>query len=242
VSKKWEAAVVVLLGAVAVAAVGLGRWQLRRLRQRKAANAAELTARALPVVSLSTAIIDHTPLAGRRVDARGRFDTAQQVLLRGRVQDEAPGLQVVTLFTVEHTDASIWVLRGFVPSPDAVTPPRVIPAPDTGVVEVRGLAVAIAAGGDGPRPVAFHGDTTWSRLDSAALHRRTPRSADVYLLLEGDSTGPGHLAVVPPAPLTNGPHLSYAVQWFGIASGAVAFAALIIVRGRRRIPRRPLAP
>ena len=39
----------------------------------------------------------------------------------------------------------------------------------------------------------------------------------MYLLLAGDSTGPARLAPVPPPELNDGPHLNYAIQWFGIA-------------------------
>ena len=59
--------------------------------------------------------------SGRRIEARGHFDTAGEVVIRGRVQDDAPGVQIVTPFILDGDAGVLWVMRGFVRSPDAVT-------------------------------------------------------------------------------------------------------------------------
>ncbi len=240
-SRNRHTFVIALLVLVALAALVLCRWQLRRLSQRKASNAAQLASRTLPPLDLSAAIRTQTSLDGRRITARGHFDP-QQILLRGRVEDEVPGLQVATRFIVDSTGTTIWVLRGFVPSPDAVTPPDSIPAPEPGPVVVTGLAMPLPAASAGAQPLGFHGDTTWSRLDSVTLRHRDPQALGVYLLLSGDSAGPGRLETVPPEPLSNGPHLSYAIQWLLIAGGALGFAGLIVVRSRRDPGEQVMAP
>ncbi len=240
-SRNRHTFVIGLLVLVAVAALALCRWQLRRLSQRKASNAALLASRSLPPLDLSAANGIPSSLDGRRITARGHFDRLQ-VLLRGRVEDEVTGLQVATRFVVDRTGNAIWVLRGFVPSPDAVTPPDSIPAPESGTVVVTGLALPLPSAAPGAQPVVFHGDTTWSRLDSVTLRRRDPQALGVYLLLSGDSTGPGRLETIPPEPLSNGPHLSYAIQWLLIAGGALGFGGLIVVRSRRGPGERILAP
>ncbi len=241
-SRKRHTLVILLLVVVAVVALALCRWQLRRLSQRKASNAVQLAARALPPLDLTDAVRNNTPLTDRRLRVRGHFDPAAQILLRGRVQDDAPGLQVATRFVVDSTAAAIWVLRGFVPSPDAVTPPDSIAAPESGPVTIDGLARPLPASSGGPKPIGFHGDSTWMVLDSLALQRRDPATVGVYLLLADDSRGAGRLETVPPEPLTNGPHLSYAIQWLLIAGGALGFAGLIMVRSRRGPGERVMAP
>lgn len=234
---------VVAVLSVATVMVSLGRWQLRRLHQRRAANAVLASATAMPPLQLPAELARNQAIdSGRRIVARGRFDLTGQMLLRGRVQNDGPGLQVVTPFVLDSTATTLWVLRGFVPSPDAVTPPDTILAPAEGTVEISGTAFAIPVTRDGGAPLAHLGTTTWQRLDRAVLSRRRPGSLSVYLLLAGDSSGAGRLAIVAPTPLNDGPHLSYAIQWFGMALAVITFAVVVLWRDGRGPLRTPEAP
>ena len=233
-------AVTVLI--VASAAVGLGRWQLRRLRQRRASNAVLLAARQRPPLELTGAVTPDTPIdSGRRVVATGRFEPGDQIVLRGRVQNDAPGLQVVTPFVLDG-GAVLWVLRGFVASPDAVTPPDSIPAPAPGPVTISGLALAVPRTADGGALLHHDGRTSWNRLDRGTLARLRHHSLPVYLLLTGDSTGPGHLLTGPVPEFNDGPHLSYAIQWFGIALAVLTFGLIVLWRDGRGLPPHREAP
>jgi surfeit locus 1 family protein len=228
---------------VAATAVALGRWQLRRLHARRASNSILLSARAKPPLQLPADLLRGTPVdSGRRVAARGHFDPAHQIIVRGRVQDDAPGVQIVTPFVLDSDAGVLWVLRGFVRSPDAVTPPDSVPQPVLGDVIVSGLALAVPLTADSGQPLVHNGSTTWKRLDRAMLARRQPRSLPVYLLLAGDSAGPGRLALVAPSVLDDGPHLSYAIQWFGIALAVLSFGAVMLWRDGRARPQHPGAP
>ncbi|MGH7592653.1 MAG: SURF1 family protein [Gemmatimonadales bacterium] len=228
---------------VATIAVALGRWQLRRLHTRRASNAVLLAARARAPLQLPGGFAPGTMIdSGRRVAARGHFDTAGQIILRGRVQDDAPGVEIVTPFVIDSDVGVLWVLRGFVRSPDAVTPPDTVVAPVPGDVVVSGIAFATPVTGDSGRPLLYHGVTTWQRLDRAVALQRRPGALPVYLLLSGDANGPGRLATVPPLELSDGPHLSYAVQWFGIALAVLSFGVIMVWRDGRARPRRPGAP
>lgn len=235
----------ILLSVVVLAAGGavlLGRWQLRRLASRRATNGALISARNLPPLDLAQAIRAWTPLDGRRVTVQGTFDSSGIMLLRGRVQFESPGLQVVTPFSVDSTSAVIWVVRGFVPSPDAVTPPDSIPAPAHGHVRLEGLTLAMPATRDSGQALTRNGVTTWNRLDQGVARRLRPAALPVYLLLSGDESGPGRLRTIPPPELTDGPHLSYALQWFGIALAILAFGVIVLRRGGRGSAPLPGAP
>ena len=235
-----RASLVVAVVLVAAAAIGLGRWQLRRLRDRRASNAALATAGELPALALPADLTAARTIdSGRRIVATGHFQTGDQVLLRGHVQDDAPGIQIVTPFVFDTGNTVLWVLRGFVRSPDAVTPPDTIPAPTTGTVTISGLASAIPVTRDSGAALLHNGVTTWKRLDRAMLAARRPGTLPVYLILAGDSSGAGRLAVVAPPTLSDGPHLSYALQWFGIALAVITFGALVLWRdGRESLPRR----
>src|ERR1019366_7935074 len=88
--------------SVAAAATGLGRWQLRRLRERRASNGVLLAAGERPALDLTAAVNPVTSIdSGRHVVAHGSFEPQDQIVLRGRVQDDAPGLQIVTTYVLD---------------------------------------------------------------------------------------------------------------------------------------------
>ena len=131
-----------LLLALASGAIWAAFWQLRRLEQRRASNAILVAGRALAPIDLTEAIQNGVPLiSGRQVIARGQFSSAGQFLLRA-VHNEVPGMHVVTPFAISGRSEALYVLRGFVPAPDATTPPADVPMPDSGAVTLSRTAVA----------------------------------------------------------------------------------------------------
>jgi surfeit locus 1 family protein len=222
---------------VALAAVALGIWQLDRLKTRRAANREAGAARAQPPIVLDEA--GASPAANRRATLRGSYQEESEFLLRGRVLQGVPAVQVVTPLRMSGRDTAVLVNRGYVPAPDAANPEAATWS-EPGPVEVRGVLMPIPDRGDGA-PVSSNGRETWRALDLTAIRRRLPFPiAAFYLVAEADSTSLEHTVrgkVYPiraelPA-LTDGPHLSYAIQWFGIAAAAIAFGLLFIRRGNR---------
>ena len=100
---------------------------------------------------------------------------------------------------------------------------------------VRGIALPI---GTAPgEPVEHGGRTTWRRLDLAALRGRLPYGVlPVYIKQSPDSALPRFPRRLEPPPVDEGPHLSYAMQWFLFAGLAVAFAVLVVGRTARERP------
>jgi surfeit locus 1 family protein len=219
----------VALLVIAAICVRLGFWQLSRLRERQAANRLALAARAAPPVSLNRiGELDLADLAQRRATATGRYDPGRDIVLRGLAFDGTPGVHVVTPLILTGENTAVLVDRGFVPSPDAVTVDT-----DTlrepGRVQVVGIAIPISSGGG--RPLEHGGRTTWSRLDLEQLRERLPYPIlPLYLRQLPDSNLPAFPRRVPPPPLDEGPHLSYAVQWFLFALMAVLFGVLVVNR------------
>lgn len=233
-----------LLGITVLLAAGgalrLAFWQLSRLRERQATNALFLAGRALPPLDLGQALRDGTPLEGRVARAHGHFDPAGNLLLRGRVNNKAPGLEVMTPFVLDSGAGQLWVLRGFVASPDAATPPADVPLPTPGSVTITGVMLAIPETTDGGQPLTRSGQTTYRRLDRGVATTTLAGAPTAYLLLESDSTGPGGLVGVKPPALDEGPHFSYVVQWICIAIAILAFGVIALRRsGPGHVP--PLA-
>lgn len=229
-------AVLVLIVLLTALAVRLGIWQLDRLAERRASNAELLAARDLAPLDLTAPSLAESLLVGRRIVATGRFDSARTVLLRNRAFRDAPGLYVLSPFQIEGSDRSIWVLRGFVNAADGVRPTFPLPAFKSGLITIDGIALAPTETKNAGQPLGIGSDTTWQRPDSVLLAERSPGSLPILVQLVSPDTVLGGLPTIEPPELSEGPHLSYAVQWFAIATAIGSFGWFIVRRrgGRAR--------
>src|SRR4051812_30205502 len=140
---------VLLLAAFALAAIvfaRLGVWQVHRLEQRRAPNARSLAERSKPPVTIADAKEGDPGLGDRRVAARGQYDEQHTIIIRGRVYQGVPGVELVSPLRLAEGRTAILVNRGFVPTPDAFT---VDPDSlrESGTVQVEGLALPVQSGG-----------------------------------------------------------------------------------------------
>ena len=217
---------------VAAFCARLGVWQLDRRGARRAANdqaRAGLTLAPIDIDSLAGATV---PERFRRVRATGVFDYTREVVLSPRVRNGSPGVHIVTPLARAGTDTIVPVVRGWVYAPDAVTV-ELDRWREGDSARVEGYVHALdttgaddAASAREPRAVR--------RLDRARLAARfgTP-VAGYYVVM----TGPDGDRASTPARLNDpvlaeGPHLSYAVQWFLFAVIFGAGGTLVVLRGR----------
>jgi surfeit locus 1 family protein len=207
----------VVAAAVAAGCVRLGIWQLDRLAQRRAWNAQVAARLALAPLELSGRGVPADSANQRRIVARGVYDFARERVRPGRSFDGTPGVALVTPLRLSDGSA-VLVDRGWVPSPDAyhVDQTRYREA-DTAVVE--GVGVIVPPGGRN------RGEVDPDRLRDSLPYPLLP-----FLVRQG-VTSPGLPRRWPPPALDDGPHLSYAIQWF-------SFAAIIVV-GTVALLRRP---
>jgi surfeit locus 1 family protein len=225
-----------VMGLMLLAAAGfarLGFWQLSRLRERRAANVVALAARSAPPVTLTPGSGRTDTLAEHRVEARGRYDSVNEIVLRGDVFQGVPGVRIVTPLLLDRDGPAVLVERGFLPAPDAVTADaRGMDEP--GEVTVRGVALPVPAGGGAP--IQHGGTTTWRQLDLPAIRARLPYEVlPIYVKQSPDSTLPTFPRRSDAPAIDDGPHLGYAIQWFLFAALAAGFAVLVV--GRRGDPR-----
>ena len=224
------------MGGLLLAAAGfarLGIWQLDRLRERRAANLVTEVARRAPPVEIDSAGAGLDTLVGHHVIARGRYDHAHEIVVRGDMLQGVPGVRLVTPLLLAPGGPAVLVDRGFLPTPDAVTV-DLRSAGELGELDVRGIAFRVAAGPG--QPVEHDGRLTWRRLDLNALRGRLPyRLLPILIKQSPDSALPRFPRRLEPSPVDEGPHLAYAVQWFLFAGLAAAFAVLVVGRsGLRR--------
>jgi surfeit locus 1 family protein len=224
---------IAIFALVALVSVRLGVWQLSRLRERRAANIVALRARSAPPVQLDAQTTGDSSLIERHVTATGRYDHSREIVLRGRAFHGAPGVEVVTPLVFEGGRTAVLVNRGFVPAPDAVTA-ELDSLHESGEVKVAGVALSLSSGQG--MPLERAGGVTWGRLDYDALTARLPYTiASIYIRQSPDSTLRHFPRRLEAPPIDDGPHLSYAIQWFAFAVMAVVFGIVVWRQPERRV-------
>lgn len=217
---------------LAVIFVRLGVWQLDRLHERRLRNAylsERLHGAAVPLDGLRGTADD---IRYRRVVVSGRADYSHEVVYASRTRDGSPGVYLVT--PVSDGDSAVLVVRGWVYAPDGAT----VDAskwrePDS--LTVEGYLDELPAASARPDSMAGRPGTV-TRLDRARLERRIGRPLrGVYVMATGDR---GTSVAARPARFTlpeldDGPHRSYAVQWFSFAAIAVVGAGIVLRNDRR---------
>ncbi len=240
--RPWWLVSHVLVLVLIVVMINLGLWQVRRLEERRDLNAlqAERTAAAVVATDVLAAEIAGggvEEVQYRVVEATGRYRPGDEVAVRGRSLNGAPGVWLLTPLVPVEGPALV-VNRGWVPqssSDPAARPPA--PVPDAEVT-VRGwVRLSEQRAGLG---VA---DPSEGRLASLARPDITRYAAQLdypvypyYLQLNSQDPPPGDYPVLVALPAPgDGPHLGYAVQWFIFTAIAVVGYPLVL----RHVSRRP---
>lgn len=220
---------------VAVGCASLGMWQLRRLDERRAFNASvERAVKSIPIPLSRAAARANDPmdLAYRRVSISGTYDPEHEVVVFGRTLAGRTGSEVLTPL-VRGDGVAVMVDRGWVPL-ELDTPPVAGAAPPAGRVQADGILWPPEAVGEADAGAATV--TQLARIDLERLRAQLPyRIEPVYLrLLAQRPANPLPLPKPVPLPaLDEGPHLSYAVQWFIFGSIAVIGYGVLAFRELR---------
>ena len=231
--------------AMCAVCVRLGFWQLDRLQQRKARNQVQeqaLRMSTLDYDSMTAEAIERDPAVflNRRMRAAGSYDPSGEVVLRGRADEGRPGVHLVTPLVVPGVPRALLVNRGWVPSPDAATVDA-RPYAEPGTRTVEGILMEIPRGTkNGGEPARNGGGApSYRRLDLDVL-RRVERRPIVRLYLQqlpgADSASRRPPVRVSLPPAGNGPHLSYAFQWFSFAAVGLVGLVVVFLRQRRKEP------
>jgi len=214
--------------ASVIALASLGLWQLDRHDQRAARNAAVVARADLPPVDVADALAevdDPDDLRFRTLRATGTYGD-EVLLVDNRSLDGLPGAWVLAPLRLD--DGTVLVVNrgfGFVDAGELDPPPN-----PEGVVALEGT-VATWEGGCGVRRDG-DGPVGSACLDRAAAEEAF--GAEVLpLVVQRQVADPAEADVLEPVPapeLGDGPHRSYAVQWFAFASMAAITYVLILRR------------
>jgi cytochrome oxidase assembly protein ShyY1 len=233
VTPKWLGFHLLVVAGVVIM-INLGFWQLDRLEIRREFNATVVARADLPAQALtdllpagaSTSDSALAELEWRQATAQGEYLPEYQVLIINRSQNGRAGANVVTPLRLANGHLLL-VNRGFVPL--GIAPP-LAPA---GEATVRGLLRLSQERRTGQLSDPAEGVLTeLQRLNIDRIASQTPGTVQaMYLqLLESNPSEPQGLPepVIRPD-LSEGSHLSYAVQWM-IFAAAVAVGWVLAVR------------
>jgi cytochrome oxidase assembly protein ShyY1 len=242
---KWIGFHLLVVAAI-VAMINLGFWQLRRLDERQAFNAvieARYDAPPVPFDELLTDPLDET-IEWRPTTLTGTYLPDEQFLVVNRSQNGRAGSNVAVPLQLDDGRVVI-VNRGFAP----LQAEDQIPAVADGEVDVLGRVRLSEERRTGQLSDPAEGELSEvQRIDIERLAPQLPGEVvPVYVeLIESNPPEqPGLPEPVIAPDLSEGNHLSYAVQWF-IFALAVAVGWVLAVRRsaatRRRAATTDAAP
>jgi surfeit locus 1 family protein len=231
--------------ALVVLMVNLGFWQLRRLDQRRSFNDEVRSHTTTDVEPMPTDLADAPDdvvddrlddLVWRRVSVSGRYVGDQDLLVANRTVEGQPGYWLVTPLVPDDGSPEVAVVRGFVT--------RVlvdqgdlsgVAAPD-GPVTVVGYVQRSVGGGRLATSTGDAGVPEISRVDLGRLADHWQTGIQPFWLQLTEQQPPvagDSLTAVPLPTLDEGPHLSYAVQWFIFSTIAVIGYPIVLRRHAR---------
>lgn len=232
--------VLTLIGAM----ISAGFWQLNRRDEKRDRNAAVAARAELPPVDVTGLAApgdfdDVSELEYRKVSATGEYLQGEEVLVRSRSRNGAPGSWVMTPLVLDDGTAVV-VNRGWISNSGALEEvPEASLAPQ-GPVAVSGLVRITETrgrfGADDPDQGQL---TDMARADVERIGQQIePEVLPFYVQLLEQSPAPGGPEQPEPVPAPaqeEGPHLSYAVQWFIFTTVAVVGYPLILRRRAREV-------
>jgi surfeit locus 1 family protein len=211
--------------------LALGAWQSGRAETKRALQARyDAAAREAPI-HVGAALLDRDSVLYRKLEVTGRFDDAHGILLDNRVYRGVAGYHVLTPLRIEGGARAILVNRGWVPL--GHTRDR-LPAPPTppGVVRLEGMAVDPHTRyfelGDAPQE-----GRVWQNLDFARYAARHRLALQPVLLLQTSAADDGLQRDWPRPDTGVETHVSYAFQWYSLATTLAVLWLVMNVKRHR---------
>jgi surfeit locus 1 family protein len=223
----------ILAVVMAAGCIRLGIWQLSRLSERRARNRIVEARLAEPIVALTALPSDSTSRM-RRASVTGTPDFEHEVILAARSYQGSPGVYVFTPLHVAGRDSAVLVNRGWIYAPDGVSVD--LRTWREAATSFAGYATLLPTARRARNGV-LRGDSRIAReLDYATVSSLLPYPVSrLYLVATSPDTTkpvPQRLVRLPPPALDEGPHLSYAIQWFSFAAIALIGGTAVALRSR----------
>jgi surfeit locus 1 family protein len=229
-SRRWLLATLLVLAGMALC-VRLGIWQLDRLEKRRAFNTRVQAQIGQPTLTLAGEALneDLYNMEYRPVQVTGTYDFSQQVALINQSYGNEWGVHLVTPLIISGTvigapEQAILIDRGWIPhqdyqsgdwskfdEPGTVVVEGVLRRPQM-KAEIGGRTDPTPAPGEAPR-------AAWNFVNLEQIGKQVAYPlVGAYIQQAPDPAWTGlPYRTQPEIEITEGPHLSYALQWFSFA-------------------------
>ena len=214
--------------ACAALFVRLGFWQLSRLEEKRAFNTVLAERLASPPAEVTALPADTALGHYRRVTATGAMLYDREVVYAGRSHEGSPGVDLLTPMKIAGHDTLVMVNRGWAYSADAA---QIVNArwKERDTSTVAGFAETYAGTERAVTQRRVHA------LDRDAIQKLVGVPIAPYVLVQ-TSDSAKHADSIPVRlsvpTLDEGPHQSYAIQWFGFALVAIVGGVALSRRTR----------
>ena len=199
--------------------LSLGNWQTQRAAYKSTLQARVDAGQQAPAVRLGLLSMARASVLYRRVEAQGIFDPGHEILLDNRIYNGVAGYHVLTPLNIQGSNRYVLVNRGWTPvGKDRSTLPRVPPL--SSEVKIEGLALDTETRYfelPGARPLG----RLWQNLNFERYVLRSGLSLQPLVLQQRNDTGDGLVRNWPRPDTGVAMHVSYAMQWYGLAATLV---------------------
>lgn len=207
----------------------LGNWQSGRAETKRALQARyDAAAREAPI-HVGGSVLDRDSVLYRKLEVQGVFDDAHTILLDNRVMNGVAGYHVLSPLRIAGSESTILVNRGWLAAGRSRDRIPLQPAP-RGRVSLEGMAVDPHS-----RYVELaHTEPqgrVWQNLDFARYASSTGLALQPVLLLQTSALNDGLQRNWPRPDAGVSTHVSYAFQWYSLAT---TLAALWLVMNVKR--------
>ena len=233
----------VLVIVLVVVMANLSAWQFRRLDDRRAFNEQVRSRARMPATAIADLIgLSPDDVEWRPVVVRGTFRPEDEVIVLNRSQNNTAGVDALTPvdFRVDGKEFVVLVDRGFVPLSAEIPPPA------TGEVEFLARArksqqrrlggLTDPAKGELREVQRVDVERLADQMKSNADQTVLPFYVDYVASLAGTDDIVDSIANVADPELSEGTHLSYAVQWIIFSLCAIVAWFILVRRALRSRP------
>lgn len=216
--------------------IRLGFWQISRANEKRAIIAAHNAEMALPPKRIDHALASAKGLKFHRLEIHGSFDDKYQIFIDNKIHQDKVGYDVVTPLRIANSQQYVLVNRGWVPMGKTRADLPTIKTP-VHAVSIVGIAKYhtrdVASFGEGNRSNSgWPAVVRWVNIKE--ISKETGLNFVPFMLLLDPKSQYGFVREwkfinMPPAK-----HMSYAVQWFAMAT---ALVVIYLVVNLKRIGR-----
>jgi surfeit locus 1 family protein len=209
----------------------LGNWQSDRAETKRELQARYDKAIKEAPIHVGSTLLDRDSVLYRKLEVKGEFDDAHMILLDNRVMNGVAGYHVLTPLKIDGGQLAILVNRGWI----AVGPTRAqIPQLRTpaGQVRLEGMAVDPHSRFFELAPTAPQG-RVWQNLDFDRYAKIAGLKLQPVLLLQTSSINDGLVRSWPRPDTGVSMHVSYAIQWYSLATTLVVLWLVMNVKRHR---------